>query len=165
MKRRAGRRRVGVEAPATYTPCPEVRLLSGLCAALPLGTYRGALRWVTKPGFLSYRLVPSPNASRLCAARLPDFHLHAPCTRTYPPSPPPPLPPRGFVLPVNWHPIAAQITMEPPVGREDVVHPEVRAYINSLVSAVSCDRLKTPAFLQTLTFYPCPTAGRLQRRR
>lgn len=28
-------------------------------------------------------------------------------------------------------------TMEPPAGREDVVHPEVRAHINSLVSAVS----------------------------
>lgn len=29
--------------------------------------------------------------------------------------------------------------MESSIGREDVVHPEVRAHINSLVSAVSRD--------------------------
>lgn len=34
--------------------------------------------------------------------------------------------------------------MEPSNGREDVVHPEVRAHINSLVSAASDDTPNCP---------------------
>lgn len=41
-------------------------------------------------------------------------------------------------------PIPQISTMEPSNGREDVVHPEVRAHINSLVSAVSDDSPNYP---------------------
>lgn len=41
-------------------------------------------------------------------------------------------------------PIPQNSTMEPSTGREDVVHPEVRAHINSLVSAASDDTPNYP---------------------
>lgn len=44
----------------------------------------------------------------------------------------------------SWDPNVARTIMETVTGREDVVHPEVRAHINSLVSAVSRDGDTTP---------------------
>jgi hypothetical protein len=42
-------------------------------------------------------------------------------------------------------PIPQKSTMEPSTDREDVVHPEVRAHINSLVSAASDDMPNCPS--------------------
>lgn len=76
----------------------------------------------------------------LSTARLPNFPIYTSTQQNnpHPVKDPPPQRDNWHFLPVD-NPFCFNPTMDSATGREDVVHPEVRAYINSLVSAVSRD--------------------------